>query len=251
MSIIYNLVDTLLMNNNEEVIYSYIKNKKKKIIFDVGCFRGKFTEKIIKIDKKTNNKSKFYLFDPNPKVPNYINKLLKQFKTISFTQQGFNSRIVKKIFHLNNFFEASGSSFQTILKNDKKWNLSRRFFLRFINILSFKKLENFTKINVCADTIDNFCNKKGIKKIDLLKIDTEGHEEFILQGALKYLKKNKINVIYTEVLEKKKKFEKKKKKIIEYLKKYNFDFIKEYPIKSVSIFSNLKSSDILFLNKKF
>ena len=87
--------------------------------------------------------------------------------------------------------------------------------------------------------------------IDLLKIDAEGHEEFILKGSIKLLRENKINVVYVEVLSQKNNFNYKKKKIKNYLEKYNLKFIKEYPIKSVGILSNLKSSDLLFINQNY
>ena len=63
------------------------------------------------------------------------------------------------------------------------------------------------------------------------------------------LRKNKIKVIYVEVLSTKKKFKNKKKKIINFLNENNFTFVKEYPIKSLGFLSNLKASDILFVNK--
>ena len=53
-----------------------------------------------------------------------------------------------------------------------------------------------------TSTIDEFCQKENIEKIDLLKIDTEGHEEHVLKGAYKTLKKI-IDVIYVEVSDKK------------------------------------------------
>mgnify|MGYP006122436799 CR=1 FL=1 len=63
------------------------------------------------------------------------------------------------------------------------------------------------------------------------------------------LRKNKIRVIYVEVMSTKNNFKNKKKKIINFLSKNNFTFIKEYPIKSVSILSNLSASDLLLVNK--
>ena len=89
------------------------------------------------------------------------------------------------------------------------------------------------------------------KYIDLLKIDSEGHEEYILKGSKDLLKKNQVNVIYVEILSQKNIFKSKKKKIINFLNNYGFKFIKEYPIKSVSIFSNLKSSDLLLVNENY
>ena len=41
-------------------------------------------------------------------------------------------------------------------------------------------------------TLDDFCKKYKIKRIDLLKIDPEGYEYYILKGAIKNLKKVKI-----------------------------------------------------------
>ena len=250
MNLVYNLVDFFFMNNNEKEIFNHIKNSDKKVIFDVGSFKGKFTEKIIKIDETKKN-TKFFLFDPNPKGFTYIKKLKKKHRNITYNCVGLDDQIKEKIFHLNKFFEASGSSFQTILKNDKKWNFSRRKILELFNIFNKSKLEEFKKIKVKTNTIDNFCKKKKIKKIDLLKIDAEGHEEYILKGSKNLLKKNKINVIYLEVLSQKKNFQFKKNKIINFLGKFGFNFIKEYPIKSVSIFSDLKSSDLLFSNENY
>ena len=66
-----------------------------------------------------------------------------------------------------------------------------------------------------------------------IKNNSEGHEEFILKVQKIYLK-NRVNVIYLEILSKNN-FNLKKKKILNFLKNYGFKLIKEYPIKSVSI----------------
>lgn len=267
MTFIYNLVDYLLMNKNEKEIYQYIDNNKSKNIFDVGSFQGKFTKKIIELENessrntKSKKKNKYFLFDPNPKAKEYVNKIVKNNNNVNFYNYGVDDQLIKKKFHINKYFEASGSSFQTLIKNDKKWNLSRRFVLNIVNIIAqihkffikgyFKKLENFETIKVKTLTIDLFCKQQKIKKIDLLKIDTEGHEEHVLKGAVNFLKKNKIKLVYVEILSSKKNFSKKKRKIAEFLKQYNFRFIKEYPIKSLGILSNLSASDFLFVNENY
>ncbi len=48
-------------------------------------------------------------------------------------------------------------------------------------------------------TLDAYCNENGIKKIDLLKIDTEGFEINVLEGAKNMLEGNRISMIYAEV----------------------------------------------------
>ena len=113
----------------------------------------------------------------------------------------------------------------------------------------FKKIEDFSEIIVKTQTLDNFCLEKKINNIDVLKIDTEGNEFNVLKGAEKLLEQNKINIIYTEISETKKKFLEKEKSIIDFLNSYNFKLVKKYQIKSLSILSNLKASDNLFINK--
>lgn len=250
MSIIYNLVDIFLMNNNEKDIFRIIRNTKKNVIFDVGSFQGKFTEKLIKLDNNTS-KNKYYLFDPNPNGQKYVKRLINNHKNIFFNCVGLNNKIELKTFYLNNFFEASGSSFQTILKNDKLWNLSRKMIIALFEIFKVKSEKSFRQFQIKTNTIDNFCSSKNIKKIDILKIDAEGHEEFILKGSLNMLKRNKIRSIYVEILAKKDKYNLKKKKIINFLKKFKFKCIKVYPIRSVSVLSNSKCSDFFFINQKY
>ena len=48
-------------------------------MFDVGCFRGVFSKKILDLVGK--KKIKFYLFDVNKNVKKYISNLLKFVKT--------------------------------------------------------------------------------------------------------------------------------------------------------------------------
>ena len=48
-------------------------------------------------------------------------------------------------------------------------------------------------------TLDEYIDKKGIKKIDLLKIDTECHEDKVLEGATNTLKNIPVNIILLEL----------------------------------------------------
>ena len=66
--------------------------------------------------------------------------------------------------------------------------------------LNFNKhIERFRdckKVNVETLTLNELCEKYNVTEIDLLKIDTEGHEYYVLKGASKNL--SKINYIYFE-----------------------------------------------------
>ena len=243
--IIYYLLNKLFMNEAESEILKYLK-KKDKIVFDIGCFRGNFTKNFIKNEQKLGIKSIFFLFDPNPTVKDYLRPLLENEKIKYFNLALDNSNSQKK-FYLNKFFEASGSSLNTTLRDDKKWKSTRKIFMQIIQ--PFKKIGDFSEINVQTQTLDNFCLNKKIENIDVLKIDVEGNELNVLEGAKRLLSENKINIIYTEISETKKKFIEKEKNVIDLLNSYNFELKKKYQIKSFSILSGLRASDNLFVNK--
>ena len=47
-------------------------------------------------------------------------------------------------------------------------------------------------------TLDQFCADEAVERIDLLKIDTEGHEMDVLQGAAQCLREDRIFAIQVE-----------------------------------------------------
>ena len=233
------------MNEVEVEILKYLK-KGDKIVFDIGCFRGGFTKNFIRNEKKLGIESTFFLFDPNPITKDYLKPILQNEKIKYFNLALDNSNSQKK-FYLNKFFEPSGSSLNTTFRDDKKWKNSRKIFMQIFQ--PFKKIEDFSEINVQTQTLDNFCLEEKINNIDVLKIDAEGNELNVLKGAKKLLEQNKINIIYTEISETKKRFLEKEKSVIDFLNSYNFELKKKYQIKSFSILSGLKASDNLFINK--
>ena len=246
-NIIYYLLNKLFMNEVEDEILKYTK-KEDKIIFDIGCYRGNFTKNFIKNEKKIGIESNFFLFDPNPSTKDYLRLILKD-KKIKYFNLAIDNSDAQKKFYLNNFFEPSGSSLNTTIKDDLKWLSTRKFLIKILH--PFKKIKDFSEMIVKTQTLDNFCIEKKISSIDVLKIDTEGNELNVLKGAVKLLGQNKINIIYTEISETKKKFSEKEKNVIDFLNSYNFELKKKYQIKSLSVLSDLKASDNLFVNKAF
>jgi FkbM family methyltransferase len=60
------------------------------------------------------------------------------------------------------------------------------------------KAKNTRKTQVSLSTLDFFCRDHGIQRIDFLKIDTEGNELKVLQGAKSMLQSNSIHSIQFE-----------------------------------------------------
>ena len=59
-------------------------------------------------------------------------------------------------------------------------------------------IEDLNSIRIKVERIDKFCLKKDIPQIDLLKIDVEGYELSVLQGAESLLQQNSIKAILLE-----------------------------------------------------
>ena len=105
--------------------------------------------------------------------------------------------------------------------------------------------KQFETFDVKTNTIDNYCREKAVKFIDILKIDTEGSEIEVLQGAKNML--DKTSIVLIEVLDEKSKFNEKYKKIIEILEKnHKFTKVLEKKIWSLGTLSNMQAMDILF-----
>jgi FkbM family methyltransferase len=220
-----------------------LKDKKKLVIFDVGCFKGTFSRKILHLIKK--RKFKFYLFDVNKNTKRYISDLLLS-KHFRFNEVALSNKNGTAEFNYNSFFESSGSSLSPLYRDETKWVFSRKLILKIL----LQSTKNFIKYKVSTSTLDTFVKKNNIKSIDILKVDIEGSEYEFLKGARNTLKKNKVKIILIEISDKKKNHKKKEKKIINFLEKKNFIFLNKYVNRSVALFSNVKSGDYLFINKK-
>jgi FkbM family methyltransferase len=225
---LYYFFNKFFQNDFTKIIAERINKSKKINIFDVGCYVGDFS---ISIKKILDKNARFFLFDPNPNIK------IKNFKINRIALDSTNKR---KSFYLNEFLPHSGSSLKKITKDDFFWNLTRKIFL-------FKIKKDFKKISVKTNTLDNFCLKNKIFYIEILKIDVEGNELEVLKGGKKILEKT--NIIQLEIFEKKKYFNKKLDIILKFLYKYNFELIKVKNILSVSIFSQIRAKDLLFIKK--
>lgn len=53
-------------------------------------------------------------------------------------------------------------------------------------------------VDVYLDTLDHFCEQHNIEKIDLLKIDTEGHDLEVLKGGSSLLRSGRVQVVMVE-----------------------------------------------------
>lgn len=100
-------------------------------------------------------------------------------------------------------FEPTANSFQKLKINTERidnihsYNLgmgesskkSRIYYSKPGSVQSSLFRNNFSELseNIELTTIDEFCSKNGIEKINILKLDVEGYEFQVLKGAKKFI----------------------------------------------------------------
>ena len=154
------------------------KNKcnRFKLLIDIGAHKGES----IKLFSKNFIIKKIISFEASPINFKYLKKKIEENK-----QKYNNTEIVlenialgseDKMIEFNQFNESSSSTIKEIDKESKYYK--RKF--RLINFLDNK--ETYQKIKIKISKLKDYIEKNNIKKIDFMKIDTEGYEYEILLG---------------------------------------------------------------------
>jgi len=166
-----------LFGNFQKHIYSnpLINLSKKAIIFDVGANIGAMS--LVFAQKVPNGQ--VYSFEPTDFAYSKMQKNLK-----------LNPDLASKI-SLEQTFIYSNSTNKHELKAYSSWKLTKGGHKHPIHRGIAKPTNNIPTI-----TIDDYCEKNHINRLDFIKIDTDGYEYEILKGALKTLTKLKPKIIF-------------------------------------------------------
>ena len=171
----YDLVDNLI---HQERIVKFIGNKDVKIVVDIGAHKGEFLKHI----KKIKSIRKVYSLEPQKKV---YRELLKEIDNKKFFAYNIaiSNRNGKQKMQINDF--SMTSTLSKVNENS--------IYYKIKNLIIGNKKKNFEYIK--TEKLDLFTKKRKLNKIDLLKVDTEGHELNVVKSGLKTLKKTKYLLI--------------------------------------------------------
>tara|TARA_Y100001970_G_C14201649_1_gene841461 strand:+ start:1530 stop:2246 length:717 start_codon:yes stop_codon:yes gene_type:complete len=171
----------------QKKIYIFLKKKIQNncILVDVGAHHGE----TIKNFKKYFNASEIHSFEASSINFKVLNNKYSNQRNHKIFLNNFGLSNEKKIHKIKQLQESSSTTISRINENSK-------YFKKKMRIFGTKKSEYFKEIEINLETLDNYILLKKLNKIDLLKIDTEGHEMCVLKGCKKTLKF--INFIYFE-----------------------------------------------------
>jgi len=153
--------------------------------FDVGANVGKTTEEALKEFPKT----RVFAFEPHPNIFKQLKAAVSNDRaSLHQLAIGESSGEMKLYEYSNSLGEGrhlpgGGSVIDSLIPN-------ARFVVKYGLTASERIVE--------CTTIDQFCESNSIERIDVLKIDTEGFDLFVIKGAARMLLEHRIGFIYVE-----------------------------------------------------
>jgi FkbM family methyltransferase len=145
--------------------------------FDVGANQGKYSSTLLSLYPL----ARVFAFEPNPHTFGQL-KELSQANPNLFT---FNTAVGSTIGEMKLYYRTD--------------NTSSVHATTYKEVLT--EIHGYTdvqKLSVMVNTLDAFCYQNNIDHIDLLKIDTEGHEIQVLRGAENILKTGIVKCVQFE-----------------------------------------------------
>ena len=172
----------------QKKIFVFLKKKiqKNATLFDVGAHHGETINKFIKYF----NFSSIHSFEASNKNFEHLKIKFKKNQENKIYINNFGLSDLNKSIKIKEFMETSSTTLSGI-------NQDSKYYKRKIEVLGLKENKKiYENSDVKLNRLDNYCEEKKINKIDLLKIDTEGHEYFVIKGSANAL--TKIKYIYFE-----------------------------------------------------
>lgn len=152
-----------------------LQNKKDLVIFDVGANIGKYS---LLLHETFGARAKIYSFEPSEQTYSEMMLNVSGVPTI----QPFNLGLGNQRETVTLYKDSPHSPIASVYKRD----------------LEHAGIDLNIAEQIQLTTLDEFCQDQSIRYIDYLKLDVEGHELKVLQGAESMLAKGSIDFIQFE-----------------------------------------------------
>jgi len=163
------------ISGEEHFIDVQLKKLVDGVVFDVGANIGRYSEMILK-----NNKNiRVFAFEPHPKT---YSKLVNNTLETGIVTLNSGVGAQKGFLTLYDYADEDGSSHASVYKDVIEKIHKGQAIAHTVSIIS----------------LDDFVIQNSIEKVNLLKIDTEGHELEVLKGFQQFIGNNNVDLIHFE-----------------------------------------------------
>lgn len=150
--------------------------EKRIVVFDVGANVGQYLNFFI--DNYTGN-YEIHCFEPSEFAFGQLKERFQKTQDVILNNFGLGTTTTA----LRLFYDAPGDTSASFFRNDPDFSMSGG--------------EIYEDVRVT--TLDEYCERERIPKIDFLKVDVEGNEYNVLLGAAGLLRRKDISVIQFEI----------------------------------------------------
>lgn len=166
-------VPNVMENNGELMVQRVVLQhaKSKAVIFDVGANVGEWALACHRQD--AGSKAQIYAFEPSAPTFKRLSDSVKAFPNVTLVRSALSNHTGRAFLQIAG--ELAGS-----------------------NSLEISTAPTTSTEPVELITADEFCQSHNIGHIDLLKIDAEGHDMMVIEGARGLLSRKAIGVVQFE-----------------------------------------------------
>jgi len=176
--------DAIGVLNTDDAVETYFIEKVLKpnvdadtaVLVDIGAHVGKYSSTLLSVLPK----AKIYAFEPNP-----------------VTFQKLKARFPKgevECFNMGLGSEA-GSMQMYVYADDQSTSHASLFESVLTQLHHAEKVDT---VDVAINRLDDICSERGIERIDLLKVDTEGFELEVLKGGSNVIREGRVRIVQFE-----------------------------------------------------
>lgn len=211
---------------HQKRIINFLKNKNIKLLIDVGAHKGEF----INCGLQIKSIEKIIAFEPQKKIFELLKKKFIHNNKVNLNNTALDIENSKKKIKINKL--SSTSTLNEINRNS--------LYYKFKSFLLYEKDAIISEYEIKTISFDNFFKSINLDPNTLLKIDTEGYEFNVLQGAREKIENVKYVLIENQ-------FSKMYKNVDfeqchNFLKEKNFILLKKFK------FPTLHYEDRLYIN---
>ena len=152
-----------------------------RVVFDVGANTGQTTERYLELFPE----AMIYGFEPFPEAYTQFSGTFAQHSRVKAYHLAIADAVGSCALHTY-----TNSVTNSLLPPDSE---SHRF-------VAAGQMDHTGVITAETTTIDEFCHRENIKRINILKFDIQGGEGKALRGAADTLRARRVDLIYTEMM---------------------------------------------------